>query len=234
MPAGGDCLRLRIEGTLLAAAIALPASELGAQVPSDSAFGWHPGWRAEVTAAALGFALAQDRRTDEFARSHRTRGLDRLARDIDPLGKAHYVVPALVTSFALSELDKKHTLANRILRVGIAYVSADVTESLLKPIVGRHRPDSTEHPFRFHPFKNDEQWHSFPSAHTTHAFAIAEAVSLETSSPWARDVLFAGAGLVGAQRIYLGAHWTSDVIATAALAVVTSKIGDIMARKYVK
>src|SRR5439155_21279511 len=133
-----------------------------------------PGWRAGSTAAAVGVARAEDRPVDEFDRGHWTRTLDRFARDIDPLGKAHYVVPSLVTAFALTELGRKHTLANRILRVGIAYVSADVTESLLKPIVGRHRPDSTENAFRFHPFKNDERWHSFPSAHTTHAFAIAE------------------------------------------------------------
>src|SRR5437868_6727284 len=101
MPAGGGRVKVRMGTTLLTAVIVLVAGESRAQNPSDSAASWLPGWRAGTTAAAIGVALLEDRHIDEFARTHRTKRLDRLARDVDPFGKAHYVVPVLVTSFAL-------------------------------------------------------------------------------------------------------------------------------------
>jgi membrane-associated phospholipid phosphatase len=217
----------------LATALTLFAVDMQAQI-RDSVADRNGALRAASVAALIGVGLLEDRRIDEFARSHHTASLDRWARNIDPLGKAHYVVPGLVTSFALSELAGKRRVGNAVLRIAAGYVAADVTESILKPVVGRHRPDSTENPFRFHSFRNDERWHSFPSAHTTHAFAIAESVSLETNSPLVRDVLFASAAKVGAQRVYLGAHWTSDVIGTAMLSVMAAKLGDELARRRVK
>ncbi len=207
---------------------AASASTPGAFVPSA-----HEKASIGEVAVPLAFAAAllEDRHIDEIVRAHRSHQGDRLANALDPLGRAQYILPLLAGSYLVSLGAHRHDDAHSILRIGIAYLAADAVEAMLKPAVGRHRPDSTERPFLFHPFKNDEQWHSFPSAHATHAFALANAISIETDSRWLHVALFSTAALVAAQRIYVGAHWSSDVIASAFLAVDASRIAERFARR---
>lgn len=72
----------------------------------------------------------------------------------------------------------------------------------------------------FEPFTLDGALHSFPSGHTNTIFALALAVSLLV--PQWRGGLLAMASVVGFSRIAVGAHFLTDVIAGAALAVPTT------------
>ena len=58
---------------------------------------------------------------------------------------------------------------------------------------------------------------SFPSGHTTTAFAFAGAVSLLLRRPAITTLLICGATLVGISRIVVGVHWPLDVLAGAML-----------------
>jgi len=182
---------------------------------------------------ALAVAVVEDRQINEFVSAHRSHGADRVANTLDPFGRAQYILPVLAGSYIVSLGTNRHNAAHSILRIGISYLAADAVEAALKPSVGRHRPDSTERPFLFHPFKNDERWHSFPSAHATHTFALADAIAFETDSRWVQAGVFSTAALVAAQRVYVGAHWTSDVVASAALAVELTHIAERLARRHV-
>jgi membrane-associated phospholipid phosphatase len=70
-------------------------------------------------------------------------------------------------------------------------------------------------------------YQSFPSGHATTAFAVASASTAEFAH-WVDEwhawngykyvvgtVMFGGASLIGASRMYNNAHWTSDVVAGA-------------------
>lgn len=59
---------------------------------------------------------------------------------------------------------------------------------------------------------------SFPSGHTTVAFAIAAAVY--TRHRLAGVVLILAAGVVGASRVIAGVHWPTDIIGGAVVGVV--------------
>lgn len=67
---------------------------------------------------------------------------------------------------------------------------------------------------------------SFPSGHTTVAFAFASAVSSELRARHARSanivgpLLFGAASLVGAARVYSNAHWASDVVIGAGVGTI--------------
>ena len=61
-------------------------------------------------------------------------------------------------------------------------------------------------------------YESFPSAHA--AGAIAMAIGLSWLFPRGKVIFFTLAFLASFQRISSGAHWASDVIAGASLAVV--------------
>jgi undecaprenyl-diphosphatase len=96
-----------------------------------------------------------------------------------------------------------------------------VTAELLKLSLGRQRPNETADPDQW--FKSGN---SFPSSHATAAFAIGTvfAESGDDRYRWLRRVV--GYGVAGGTawlRLDHNAHWTSDVIAGAALGVSTAR-----------
>lgn len=105
-------------------------------------------------------------------------------------------------------------------------LSAGVT-GLLKATLGRSRPfvsnDTNPHDFKFGAGFSSSDRQSFPSGHTTTAFAAASAVTSEMrryfpKSVWyVAPVLYGGASLVGVSRMYHNKHWASDVVLGAAV-----------------
>ena len=173
--------------------------------------------------AAVATALAFDPHIRDFARANHTPGLDKLAGGLDPFGRAKFLVPALTADYVVPLVLRDDRWAHAALRVGLSYAVADGLEGMLKPIVGRHRPTDTGGSLRFHPFSSTDEWFSFPSAHFVHIFSIAAAVSDEADNRWVTAASFGVASLVAAQRVYRQAHWTSDVVSSAILGVVTSR-----------
>lgn len=182
---------------------------------------------------ATGFALTAltDQRLTAFALSHHEPALDRAAKALAPVGEARYLVPGLVGSVVVTRLVAPRPVADATLRIALSYAAADGVESVTKPLVGRHRPDDGRGPWRFHPLRNDEQWHSFPSAHVVHTLSLATALSLETHRRWVEIPAYGIAALVGAQRVYTGAHWGSDVVGSAALAIGVARLTDGVLRR---
>jgi len=108
-----------------------------------------------------------------------------------------------------------------------ALVVGDVTTGLLKGLAGRARPfvtgDTSARDFGFARGFKGSKYTSFPSGHTTTAFAAASAVTLETHEWWPRStwvvapVLYGGATAVGLSRMYHNKHWASDVVLGAGI-----------------
>jgi membrane-associated phospholipid phosphatase len=109
-----------------------------------------------------------------------------------------------------------------------AIIVASAATTVLKGVLGRSRPyvtnDSNPHDFGFgRGFGKKGKYQSFPSGHTTAAFAVAAAVTSESRRWWPRGVwvvapvMYGGATLVGLSRIYHDAHWSSDVALGAAI-----------------
>ncbi|MDB4913312.1 MAG: phosphoesterase PA-phosphatase related protein [Gemmatimonadetes bacterium] len=99
--------------------------------------------------------------------------------------------------------------------------------TILKGVLGRARPyvagDSNAHDFKFFRGFADADRQSFPSGHTTAAFAAASSVTAELRRVWPKSTWFAapalygGATLVGLSRMYHNNHWASDVVLGAAI-----------------
>jgi membrane-associated phospholipid phosphatase len=83
----------------------------------------------------------------------------------------------------------------------------------MKRIIGRERP-------------NGSNFHSFPSGHTSTAFAAAEFLNQEYGRryPWISIAGYATAGLTAYLRMYNDQHWLGDVIAGAAIGMGTTKL----------
>ena len=120
-------------------------------------------------------------------------------------------------------------------------ILASGVTSMLKGLLGRSRPyatrDTNPHDFSFlrgfgknvsgigpdGQILKSRDFQSFPSGHTTTAFAAAAAVTSEArrilpQSLWiVAPVMYGGATLVGLSRMYHNNHWASDVILGAAI-----------------
>lgn len=111
---------------------------------------------------------------------------------------------------------------------------ANVVAGGIKVVAGRARPElDVNNPRDFQLFRGIRggEFQSFPSGHTTTAFAFATAISSELArwQPGTRwtvgPIMYTGAALVGASRIYNNKHWASDVLAGAAIGTfVGSKV----------
>ena len=103
---------------------------------------------------------------------------------------------------------------------------ANTVVASIKIIAGRARPrvspDRARNFQLFRGFRNDD-YRSFPSGHTSAAFAFASIMSAETSHWWPDSrwivgpIVYGGAALTGVSRIYNNAHWASDVLSGAAI-----------------
>lgn len=122
-----------------------------------------------------------------------------------------------------------------------AVVIASGVTSMLKGLLGRSRPyvTSDTNPGDFNFLKGfgrgtygvdrngkkfgSSDYQSFPSGHTTTAFAAAAAVTSETRRMWPQalwvvaPIMYGGATLVGLSRMYHNNHWASDVVLGAAV-----------------
>lgn len=73
--------------------------------------------------------------------------------------------------------------------------------------------------------------YSFPSGHTTTAFAMAGFIMLTFSSLSLRLSVMILAVLAGMSRISVGAHWPEDVLAGAALGLLIAYVGCLLSLK---
>lgn len=210
---------MRLIAVLLALSTCKPAASLLAQDPVVP-----EGRRFWIDAGVFtGAAFLLDRPARAFVAAHQTRTLDHVAEVLDPLGRAEYIVPSLAAVIVLPAVIGDRPLAWKAVRVAAGYAAADLAGGALRVIVARHRPDSSGNPWRFRPLHPQGDWGSMPSAHVTHAFALAAGVAEVSGRPLASGLAYGLAAMVAAQRVYRQAHWGSDVVVGAALSTGVSR-----------
>ncbi len=91
----------------------------------------------------------------------------------------------------------------------------------IKFALGRERPLQNTSALDFDPAHFDT---SFPSGHTTLAFAMATSLSDDIHRTWATVGLYGLATGVAVSRVYQEAHWVSDVVGGAALGIASAKL----------
>ena len=118
-----------------------------------------------------------------------------------------------------------------------AYITGAVAESILKFITGRQRPnyygtDSIAARSTFHgPFSTAGREYngktissSFPSGHTTVAFAAATVFATEyKNQPLIPILAYSAASLIGISRITENKHWATDVLVGAGLGYLSGR-----------
>ncbi len=131
---------------------------------------------------------------------------------------------AMIAGFTLARAKPENPawriMARRAVYIFAAVFSSGIFTMIVKGIVGRARPYlfDTEGPFGFSPFSFASDYASWPSGHTTTAFAMAVAVALVF--PKTRYIGLSLAFLTAYSRMALSAHYLADVTIGATVGTV--------------
>jgi hypothetical protein len=131
-----------------------------------------------------------------------------------PLDDYLQFAPAIAAfSLPLIGVHGQHNFVDQVMIFGLSNVIMGLTVYPAKRIFNSMRPDSSD---RF----------SFPSGHTTEAFANAEFLRLEYrgQSPWYGIAGYAAAATTGYLRMYHDKHWLNDVLAGAGIGILSTRL----------
>jgi len=109
-------------------------------------------------------------------------------------------------------------------------LAAAVITSLSKGFLGRQRPGQQPE-WSWNPGRGfvNTSYRSFPSGHTSQAFALATALARELKhheiwgAGWIAPSLYGAAALTGVSRLFDDRHWSSDVIIGAVVGSLTAQ-----------
>jgi len=164
-----------------------------------------------TVAGLLGGSLALDRITRRNLLTYQNSGS---ANTLQSYGNyAQFAGPMLGGIFAASGWATHDAYQKQVSWDLIeSFLWANAVSETFKLSLGRRRPYATDDPFELRPGSTSG---SFPSGHTTSAFAAATTLS-EYYPTWKVMVpAYAAASVVGFSRIYANQHWGSDVVGGA-------------------
>ena len=194
----------------------------------NETYGWHvAAYLAVLSASVFAFASLAESVTDDeviarwdvqlnrWLHEHSSTALTRFFEVLTTAGGLTFLlVVAGVTSIVLA---RRHAYSEAVL-VLAAFAGGQLINGAMKLAFERPRPEFRDAHLTLHTF-------SFPSGHAMVSTAVYGAVALvmlrRVRKPAARIAVIAGAvvlvGLIGFSRIYLGAHYVSDVLAGISL-----------------
>lgn len=138
-------------------------------------------------------------------------------------------IPVILLGTGLWRKDST-TLKNGFL-IGVSLVTAASFSTLLKYGVDRPRPFETYPDIQKCTGGGSP---SFPSGHTSDAFALATAVCLMYPKWYIIGPAFIWAGAVGYSRMDLGVHYPTDILAGALLGSASAYLCSIINKKLFK
>ena len=222
-------MRIRLTRFILGALIAAPSLPVHAQAPKfDSvtvARANKPILRTGELIGVLattGVALA----LDQTLRNTIYDPHDRFGRSVSDLGNAMgnglYIYPSLLAFAVAGKVIGSpglYGVSSRALKSGLL---AGVSAVVLKAIIGRERPGA-DNAFKFHPFNIADKTNSFPSGHTTLAFAVATSFSREIGGHWDDVAFYSLATVTAYARMHDNRHWMSDVVFGAGVGILSAR-----------
>jgi membrane-associated phospholipid phosphatase len=159
---------------------------------------------AAAVSGGLIFVGTRDDRIDAWVQAHRSKQTDDFARFVTPFGSwAAIGVSVIALSGGLLTRDKRLLDTGRD-AVEAEILAAGIATPALKFAVGRVRPSDGSDGDEFRPFSGNA---SFPSGHTTEAFAVASVLAARADGWVVPVVSYTLASCVAYARVHDRAHW---------------------------
>ena len=143
--------------------------------------------------------------------------------DIDQYYTTSYGAVATAGIYGFGLLTNNEKVRNVAVQIGESVIYAGIVTVTLKSLVGRSRPYTNRGHANFHPFSIADDKVSFPSGHTTFAFAFSTVMAHQVDDIFWKVGWFGAAGLVSYARMYHNEHWFSDVLMGAAIGYFTGR-----------
>lgn len=168
------------------------------------------GWAA---AAVVGTSIVADTAVRDFMR--RQTPDNAFLNNVQNFGQtwAIGVVGSFYVAGLVTDNEKSVQVAEDLISASL--ISATINQTI-KVTVNRYRPRDDQGVVNLQGYQGLNNNSSFPSGHTTEAFTLASVIaSSYEDNPWVAYTAYSVASMVGIARMYLDAHWASDVVASA-------------------
>ena len=177
---------------------------------------------ASIVAGVTGIFFVLDEEIRDDFQSEQSAFIEDFSSVFEPFGNAGFTIPALIGFYIYGQYKENEKIERTALLAAESYLVTALFTTVIKTMVGRQRPFSGEGADIFKGPSTGKN--SFPSGHTSSAFAIATVVANEYGHvPMVTPISYGLATLTGLSRIHDDDHWASDVFFGAALGYFTSK-----------
>ncbi len=168
------------------------------------------------TAAVAALSLA-DKSVSDAARE-RGPTLGTLGDTLEGLGDGRSFL--LLGGFYLVGAIGRDSKAKNVFFDGLSasLLASGMITPILSTLVGRERPTAEQGAYSFHPFEG----RSFPSGHSTQAFAVASVIATSYDQLWVKVAAYGAATVGSYARVRRGKHFPTDVVVGA---VVGTAVG---------
>jgi membrane-associated phospholipid phosphatase len=153
-----------------------------------------------------------------FTQQNQTPTLNALERVGFRLGQPQLNYPVMLTLWGSGVLLNNDWLRDTGIMVIASVTTSGLIQTASKEIFGRPRPNTGLGNVALKPF-GGAAYHSFPSGHASLATATFWVLAKQVKWVPLKVVFYTLPLLTGASRIYVGAHWLSDVFLGTALGI---------------
>ena len=172
--------------------------------------------------------MSFDLQIAEWINQHRIKGLDDVFIFLtDTAGTIAYAIPIILIFYALF----KHNILLRMkgLQILSGLLLSTIIVTTIKNIIKRKRPYEVDKIIQKLSYGGG---YSFPSGHTSDAFAVAISITLVLSSRrWILIPLYIWAVTIAYSRMLLGVHYLTDILASICISLLCALLMQFLFRK---
>lgn len=162
------------------------------------------------------FATLADKEVKNFSQNNQSKFASNVF-NIDKYYRLDYAIGSMVLLYSYGLIAEDNKTRRLAVKLAEATALASSITLVSKITIGRARPFLDKGVYYTNSFNIKDDYNSFPSEHTTLAFAYSTVMANEVDNVFWKIGWYSAASLVGYARIYHNQHWFSDVLMGAAI-----------------
>ncbi|RLJ69147.1 PAP2 superfamily protein [Lacinutrix venerupis] len=169
-----------------------------------------------VVAGSLALATVDDETSDYFVRQKPPKLFQEVGTRFGS-PQVYFIANAGLYGYGLFTKNEKLRKTS-VLIISSSFTSG-VIQSLGKTVFGRARPNSGLKSNEFRLWSNEAELHSFPSGHTVLSVTMAHSIAKQFNNTWSKVGVYTLGAVAPISRLFVGAHWLTDVVLGTALSI---------------